>query len=272
MIDLHSHILPGLDDGAPNVETSVEMARLAAADGITHMACTPHIVPGLYDNDSSIILGALTRLRQRLAAEGIKLELCIGADIHIAPDLDEKLASGAIPTINRTRYFLFEPPHHVLPPKIEELAARLIKAGFVPIITHPERLTWIKAHYGVIESLNNLGCFIQLTADSIAGGFGRTAQYYAHKLLDEGRVDIVASDCHGTVSRRPILSEAREALAERIGEKQATAMVMDRPAAILANMDVPAVGATLPAGRQSSASNRKQPGLLGRLFSRGGVD
>ncbi|RVD49050.1 capsular biosynthesis protein, partial [Mesorhizobium sp. M2D.F.Ca.ET.140.01.1.1] len=81
-----------------------------------------------------------------------------------------------------SRYFLFEPPHHVLPPRLEELALRLIKAGFVPILTHPERLTWVKANYDVVERLNRLGCLIQLTADSIVGAFGRTALYYSEKL------------------------------------------------------------------------------------------
>jgi protein-tyrosine phosphatase len=268
MIDLHSHILPGIDDGAKDLETALAMARIAVADGITHMACTPHVVPGLYDNNFKTISSALEMLRQKLLDKGIPLQLVIGADVHIAPDLDERLASGTVPTLNRTRYFLLEPPHHVLPPKIEDMAARLIKAGFLPIITHPERLTWLRAHYGVIEDLNGMGCLIQLTADSITGGFGKDAQYLAHRLLDEGRVDIFASDCHGPVNRRPVLSRARQAVADRLGESEARAMVLERPSAILENRVIAAVGSSRK--KVTAEKVDKRVGLLKRLFGGGG--
>jgi protein-tyrosine phosphatase len=268
MIDLHSHILAGLDDGAPDLQASLAMARIAASDGITRMACTPHVVPGLYDNSSGNISSALTELRQRLRDAGIELDLLIGADIHMAPDLEEKLASGTVPTLNRTRYFLLEPPHHILPPRIEEMAARLTKAGFVPIITHPERLTWIKSHYDVIKNLNRLGCLLQLTADSITGGFGKGAQYLAHRLLDEGRVAVVATDCHGAARRRPVLSRARRAVADRLGEDEAEAMVLDRPRAILANRPVRAAGPARSAETPLGGPD-KRTGLIRKLF--GGI-
>ena len=181
----------------------------------------------------------------------------IGADVHIAPDLDESLASGIVPTLNRTRYFLLEPPHHILPPKLEEMTARLIKAGFLPIITHPERLTWLKAHYGVIENLNRMGCLIQVTADSITGGFGKDAQYLAHRLLDEGRVDIIATDCHGPVRRRPVLTQARQAVADRLGENEASAMVVERPSAILENRVIAPVGSS----REGASAERRDKGV-----------
>jgi len=269
MIDLHSHILPGIDDGAADLDASLVMARIAAADGITRMACTPHIVPGLYENSFETIAPALAKLTQALLDRGIPLQLVIGADVHIAPDLDVSLASGIVPTLNRTRYFLLEPPHHILPPKLEEVTARLIKASFVPIITHPERLTWLKAHYGVIESLNGMGCLIQVTADSITGGFGKEAQYLAHRLLDERRVDIIATDCHGPVHRRPVLTQARQAVTDRLGETEARAMVVERPSAILENRVIAAVGSS----REAASAERRdrRVGLLKRFFGGGGI-
>jgi protein-tyrosine phosphatase len=269
MIDLHSHILPGIDDGAGDMDTSLAMARIAVADGITRMACTPHVVPGLYDNDFRIISSKLGELRQALSDRAIPLDLVIGADVHIAPDLDDRLASGVVPTLNRTRYFLLEPPHHILPPKLEEMTSRLIKAGFMPIITHPERLTWLRAHFGVIERLNEMGCLIQVTADSITGGFGKDAQNLALRLVDEGRVDIVASDCHGPVARKPVLSRARQAVADRLGESEARAMVLERPAAILDNRPIAAVGASRE--RAPAARPEQRVGLLKKIFGGGGT-
>lgn len=169
MIDLHSHILPGLDDGSPDLAMSLEMARLAVADGTTHMACTPHVMPGVYENATPNIAEAVQALELELHRAAIPLTLYVGADVHLAPDLPDRLRLGTVPTLNGSRYFLFEPPHHILPPRLEDFAARLIGAGFVPILTHPERLTWIKANYDVIERLNTLGCLIQLTADSVTG-------------------------------------------------------------------------------------------------------
>ncbi|AMY00685.1 CpsB/CapC family capsule biosynthesis tyrosine phosphatase [Mesorhizobium ciceri] len=257
MIDLHSHILPGLDDGSPNIAESLEMAKLAVADGTTHMACTPHVVPGMYENGTENIVGAVRSLEQALRRAEIPLALYVGADIHIAPDLPGQLRHGKVPTLNRSRYFLFEPPHHVLPPRLEELALRLVQAGFVPILTHPERLTWIKANYDVVERLNRLGCLIQLTADSIIGAFGRTALYYSEKLIDEGRVDIIASDTHGANRRRPGLSQAVDAAAKRCGEDEAYNMVVGRPSDILANRPLEPVGKRF--------ANKPSPDKVGRF-------
>lgn len=267
MIDLHSHILPGLDDGSPSIAESLEMARLAVADGTTHMACTPHVTPGIYENETFNIVRAVQELHEALHSAAIPLALFVGGDIHVAPDLPNQLAAGRVPTLNRSRYFLFEPPHHVLPPRLEDLALRLINAGFVPILTHPERLTWIKTNYDVIERLNAVGCLIQLTADSIVGAFGRTALYYSEKLIDEGRVDIIASDTHSASRRRPGLSHAVEAAAKRCGDDEARNMVLTRPGAILANRPLEPVGKAVP--NKPDAGNTSRFGGFVRLFKGG---
>jgi protein-tyrosine phosphatase len=267
MIDLHSHILPGLDDGSPSLAESLEMARLAVADGTTHMACTPHITPGVYENTTSNIVRAVQELDQVLRRAAIPLTLYVGADIHITPDLPDQLALGSMPTLNRSRYFLFEPPHHVLPPRLEDLALRLINAGFIPILTHPERLTWIKTNYDVIERLNAVGCLIQLTADSIVGAFGRTALYYSEKLIDEGRVDVIASDTHSATRRRPGLSQAVALAAKRCGEDEARKMVLKRPSEILANRPIEPVGKAHPPKPNPTVGSRF--GGLGRFFKGG---
>jgi protein-tyrosine phosphatase len=166
-----------------------------------------------------------------------------GADVHVAPDLPEALRSGRIPTLNGSRYFLLEPPHHVVPPRFAELVANLLDIGYVPIITHPERLTWIKTRYELIAEVNDMGCRLQVTADALTGGFGREASALAWRLVEENRVDIVATDSHSPTARPPRLSAARNALAQSVGSAKAEEMVLHRPAAVLANQELPPVAA-----------------------------
>lgn len=265
MIDLHSHILPGIDDGAANVDVSIEMARMAVADGITHMACTPHIFPGKYENSSAIILPAIQSLQATLNEQNIPLQLVCGADVHIALNLVDRIQAGEVPTLNSTRYFLLEPPHEVLPPRLVDLAAQMLDAGLVPIITHPERLLWVGRHYDVIVKLADLGCPLQITAGSILGDFGDAARKLAQRILTEGRAGIFASDAHGTGRRRPILSEAYKYVAEQRGEEEAEQMFHLRPAAILANE---ALNIPMPSrrGRERQKSDRRSSRGPARRF------
>ena len=157
MIDLHCHILPGLDDGAADLSVSTDMAKAFVADGVLVVACTPHILPGLYHNSGPQIRQATAQLQQHLDREGIPLRLVTGADNHIIPNFVSELRSGHLLSLADTRYVLVEPPHHVAPPRLEELFFSLLVAGYVPILTHPERLTWIKSHYQVVLRLVHAG-------------------------------------------------------------------------------------------------------------------
>lgn len=235
MIDLHCHILPGIDDGAPDMEVALAMARCAVADGITVTACTPHIYPGLYENSRDGILAAIESFRQVLARENIPLRLVEGADTHLAPDLVGQIKAGKVPTLNGSRYFLFEPPHHVAPPRIDDTVFSLLAAGFVPVITHPERLTWIEDHYPAFTRMVHSGAWIQLTAGSITGRFGSRPKYWAERILDEGQCHIIATDSHHIDRRPPLLAEARDAAAKRLGEQEAQHLVLTRPQGILDN-------------------------------------
>jgi protein-tyrosine phosphatase len=236
MIDLHCHLLPGIDDGPPDPAVSLAMARLAVADGIETIACTPHITPGLYDNSGSEIRAGVERLSRELANAGIQLNLVTGADVHLAPDLTSGFRSGRIPTLAGSRYFLLEPPHRVLPPRMEDVVFRVMADGYVPILTHPERLTWIASHFDLIRRLRSAGVWMQLTAMSITGGFGRRVRYWSERLLDEGLVDILATDAHNCDRRPPCLSQARAIVARRVGEAEAHRMVVTRPKGILRNV------------------------------------
>lgn len=237
MIDLHCHLLPGIDDGAVDLAQSIEMARMAVADGIRIVACTPHIAPGVYDNEGPAIRIAVENLARTLYARGIDLYVLAGADVHLAPNLSEGLRSGRILTIADSRYFLLEPPHHVIPPRLEEAAAEFSAAGYVPILTHPERLSWIGTHYSSIRRLFDAGVWMQITAMSITGTFGGGPRYWAERMLDEGMVHLISSDAHSTGRRRPNLSEARAKVAARLGEQEAEHLFMTRPLGVVKNLD-----------------------------------
>jgi len=239
MIDLHSHILPGIDDGAADLTASLAMARAYVADGVSVVACTPHILPGLYSNSGSAIRQATARLQQTLKDEGIPLALVTGADNHIAPNFVGELQSGHLLSLGDTRYVLVEPPHHVPPPRLEDLFFNILVADYVPILTHPERLTWISAHYHAIQRLIHAGTWMQITAGSLAGGFGRTARYWAERMLDEGLVHLIATDAHDLDRRPPNLSLGRELAAKRVGDTEAQNLVLSRPEGMLRN-DLPA--------------------------------
>ena len=235
MIDLHCHLLPGIDDGAPDLDVALAMARCAVADGIRVVACTPHIYPGLYENTRAGIEAAVAAMQERLHRDAIPLTLTTGADTHLAPDLVEGIRSGRIPTLHGSRYLLLEPPHHVAPPRFAESVFRLQAAGIVPVITHPERLSWIEPHYADFVQLARGGAWMQVTAGSLTGRFGRRPQYWGERMLDDGLVHILATDSHHVDRRPPLLAEGRDAAARLVGEEEATHLVDTRPRGILAN-------------------------------------
>lgn len=236
MIDLHSHILPQVCDGAPDLATSLAMARLAVADGITHLACTPHIYPGVYPNSVTTIAPAMRALQAALDAEGIPLQLVMGADVHMVHDVLQGLQEGRIPTLHGSRYFLLEPAHRLPVPRFLEQIEELLDAGFVPVITHPERLDWFEAYYWDFIAAVRLGAWLQVTAGAVCGDFGQQARRNAIRLLEAGVVHILASDAHGVDFRPPILSNGVAAAIAVLGDAQEVRrMVYDRPQVILAN-------------------------------------
>lgn len=236
MIDLHTHLLPGIDDGSTSLEQSLQMAQIAVADGITVMACTPHIYPGLYMNDAAGITAGRDKLQSHLNEAGIKLRLVVGSDAHLVPELLSGLQSGRVPTLNQSQYFLLEPSHHVAVPNFDSSVFEIMVAGYMPVITHPERLTWIEDHYPMFVDLAKRGVWLQVTSGAILGKFGKRAKYWSERLLSEGWVHIIASDAHNTGRRSPQMAEALEHVIKRVGKREAMRMVLDRPLAILNNV------------------------------------
>jgi len=230
------------------------MARMAADDGTTVLACTPHMFPGLFENTGEDVRARVRALQSRLDEERIPLKLVTGADVHLKPGLAAELAEGRALTLADTRYFLLEPPHHIAPPRLRDSVFELMLQGYVPIITHPERLTWIQDHYNDFVELSRAGCWMQVTAGAITGRFGGAAKAFAERMLDDGLVDIVASDAHDVGPRKPGLSKSRALVAARLGEAEALAIYETRPQAILDNSAPELV--ERPVGRQSRGVRR----------------
>jgi len=236
MIDLHSHILPKLCDGSQDIETSLEMARIAVADGISVQACTPHIYPGAYENNAQIIQLAMDKLQSELDSRSIPLKLVIGADTHMVPEVMTGLKNGRIPCLNHSRYFLLEPSHHVPVPHFVERIINFVRAGYIPLITHPERLRWLdENYYDDFVEVAKQGAWVQITAGAIEGKFGKKAKYWAEKFLDDGVVHVIATDAHGVKNRPPVLSVGVQLAAKIVGQQEADRMVNERPQSVIDN-------------------------------------
>jgi protein-tyrosine phosphatase len=232
MIDIHCHILPGLDDGARTMDEALAMARMAAADGIDTLVASSHITPGVYDNSPEQIVAAAEAFGERLSREGIPLRIIPGADVRMTPDLLK--GDARCLRINRdTPYFLFEFPHDLVPPGSERLVEALLGKGWIPVITHPERNRDLQRRPEKLEPFVKLGCLVQITAMSLTGEFGPRAQAVSERYMKEGLVHLIATDAHDTEKRPPILSRALRRAEALVGADAARAMVFETPAAIV---------------------------------------
>lgn len=169
----------------------------------------------------------------------------------MVPNFGAELGAGHLLSLADTRYVLVEPPHHIAPPRIEEFFFGLLVAGYVPILTHPERLTWLAAQYETVQRLVRGGVWMQITAGSLAGAFGRTAQYWAERMLDETCVHLLATDAHDVERRPPNLGLGYECAAKRVGDIEARNLVLTRPEGVLRN-ELPA---NLPPPNSAVASS-----------------
>src|ERR1700733_1419511 len=244
------------------------MARASVAQGVEVVACTPHILPGLYHNSGPAIREAIQRLQAILDEEGIPLRLATGADAHMTPDFIGGLRSGHLLSLADSRYVLVEPPHHTAPPQLEDFFFNLVVAGYVPILTHPERLSWVPSRYETIKKLVRSGVWMQITAGSFAGAFGRNALYWAERMLDEGYVHLIASDAHDAERRRPDLAAGRELAAKRVGAAEAERLVLTRPLGILRDEDPSSLPG--PSG-VADAETGSYPDEAGQVRRRGGA-
>lgn len=208
MIDLHIHILPGIDDGPATLQEAAAMARLALDGGTGAVVATPHVAPGLYDNDKAGILAAVQEFQSYLQQCEIGLQVYPGAEYMLEPDLAEGLAAGEVLTLaDGGRYLLVEFPAMGVPIYAEQALFEICLQGVTPIIAHPERNVDFLRDPGKLQPLLERGALCQGTARSFTGLFGKRARQVALTYLREGYYSFISSDAHGDGARGPVLAD-----------------------------------------------------------------
>ncbi len=235
MIDLHSHYLFDVDDGARTIEDSLAMLRTAADDGVTKMVATPHQRhPAGYHVEPELARSRLLDIEAAAAREGLGMEFGLAAEIHFSENIPEGIKEGALlPYSADGRYFLFELPVTTIPGNINEVIFSIQMAGHFPVLAHPERNFEVMDNPKIVRDLRDRGVLMQLTAQSLLGKFGRKSEKVCRKLLKWGVVDIIASDAHNPERRPPGLSEAVRQAAKIVGSDRAELMVTETPERIL---------------------------------------
>jgi protein-tyrosine phosphatase len=236
MVDIHCHILPGIDDGSRSWEMTAEMCRMAAADGITHIVATPH-ANHRYSYDRKRYTEMLGHLHD--VADG-KLTFSLGCDFHFSYDnIRDALEVPKRYSIGDTRYLLIEFSDHAIPPSLKQEIFALRSHGLVPIITHPERNPLLQKKPGAVLELVEQGCLVQVTANAVTGAWGDRSKKMVNWLLERGAVHVVASDAHDPVKRPPIMSKARDAIEKLAGAEVAAAVAIHNPQAIVDGENLP---------------------------------
>ncbi|AXC10405.1 Manganese-dependent protein-tyrosine phosphatase [Acidisarcina polymorpha] len=262
MIDIHHHLLYGLDDGPRDLETSCAMVDAAVANGFTHVVATPHA------NDRWAFTPEINR--ERLAeieayAAG-RLTLGLGCDFHLSYDnIQDQFKNPAKYTINGLQYLLVEFPDYGIQPGIAETLYEFVASGVIPIITHPERNATLQAKPEMMAEWIRTGCIVQVTAGSLLGRFGPRAQALSHSLLRHNWVTLLASDAHNLSSRPPNLGDGHASLAKDYGQEIADRLCIHNPHAVFYGKTLPPQPDPLEFGDESEGRNKS---LLSRIFSR----
>lgn len=253
MIDIHCHILPGLDDGSETLEMSLEMAASAISEGITHVIATPHA-----NSQFRFIPDLVRQRRDEIQAKlGDRLQIATGCDFHLSyENLEALRAEPSRFTLNQKAYLLVEFGDFSIPATLDHALHQLQLQGLRPIITHPERNPTIRAKFERLWEWMHQGCFVQVTAQSFTGGFGLRAQQAANTLLDAGAIHFIASDAHNTTTRPLRLKDAFAVVAARKGEDVAWALFQENPLAALEGQPLP----YLPEPAELSATRNPRSG------------
>ncbi|MBX9603862.1 MAG: hypothetical protein K2X35_22840 [Bryobacteraceae bacterium] len=236
LIDIHSHVLFGLDDGARDLGESAAMLKMAAASGTVAIVATPHASPRFAFCEDTVIART-----EQLNLLGI-LPVHRGCDFHLTlENVEDAIAFPARYTINQKGYLLVELPDSVIPPQMNGIMRSLQHAGIQPVITHPERHRLLRANWTLLEEWVKQGARLQVTAQSLLGRFGEGALEFSHRLLNRRLAQLVASDAHDCRKRPPRLDEARDVVAHEYGTELAAQVFEENPRKVLTGAELPAV-------------------------------
>jgi protein-tyrosine phosphatase len=271
MIDIHHHLLPGLDDGARSLDISLQMVEIALADGITHIACTPHASHHFqFDPERNAALFA--ELQDAVSARfGDAMTLGLGCDFHLMFDnIEDAQRYPTRYTINGHNYLLVEFPDTAISPNTAQTFYQLSLSGMTPVITHPERNLILSRQPERMSDWLKSGALIQVTASSLTGRFGPMAERAAYWLLDHNWVHFLATDAHGVDSRPPRMSPAFDLVGTRYDTSTAERLCITNPRAAFYGEQLGAQPE--PAAPHSIETRGRRPGaktsFFGRLFGR----
>jgi protein-tyrosine phosphatase len=281
MIDIHHHLIYGVDDGSKDLEMSLGMAEVAIAEGVTHIACSPHSVDGYpYQLETN-----LERLAEIQAAVAGRLELLLACDFHLnADNIHDAIQHPLKYSIDGKGYLLVEFPEAAIPPQLGASLNRLKAAGYTCIITHPERNPVIQKHPQMLADWIRMGCVVQVTASSLYGRFGNSAEAFANELLDRNWIHFLATDAHNLDWRPPHLKKGYEYVANRAGEETARRLCFENPRAAITGAKMPhqpepiGVWDSAPIKfaetvksapkRAAAEGEKKSGGLFGKIFGK----
>jgi protein-tyrosine phosphatase len=234
MIDMHSHILPGLDDGASDWDQAIAMARVASSDGILDMVCTPHWIPGKFENTKIKILSRAAEFEARLTTENIPLKIHCGAELRIDPTLLQRLKAGELPTLNNgSGYVLLELPDNNIPTDMNRFFWELQINGFRPILSHVERNPILRENTSRLFDWVGMGILTQITAVSLLSNSAKVIREFAFFLVEHRLAHMLVTDTHSLRMRRPELSGARNVVENIMGAESAERMVCETPGHVL---------------------------------------
>jgi len=236
LIDLHSHILPGIDDGARSLDIALEMAEQAVSCGISHMVCTPHIHRGYFDNSQSSIEAAFQSFNEHVKRESIPLSLSFAAEVRVNELIPIWHKKGELPFLGKydgKNVLLLEMPHSHIPQGLDVLIKWLLRNNIQPLIAHPERNRELIAENDKFNWLQRQGCLFQATAGAFVGRFGERVEEFAFRLLEKGAFHVVASDTHDLI-RRPNDMQAALEVVSKYNSEYAEALFIKTPGRIIA--------------------------------------
>ena len=236
MIDLHCHLLPGIDDGPDSMAEALAMARLAVANGISEACVTPHIHVGRWDNELAGIASAVDVYRNELALANIPLKVGFASEVRLAYDVVPLIEEGRVPFLGELdgyKIMLLELPHSNVPVGSDKFVSWLIGRGIRPMIAHPERNKDILRNAAKLRPFILEGCLVQLTADAVAGEFGKACETRAVEFLDKGWVTVLATDAHDIKSRPPQFAAGLAVATRILGAAVALDLVEGTPRRIL---------------------------------------
>jgi len=236
MIDIHAHLIAGVDDGPENLDEAINLCKASVANGVTHTICTPHILPGRFNNTVSKLKQPMLDLQSALIKNNVNLKLSLSAEVRLDFSILKLLENQDIPLMysnkkgkENLRYMLLEFPDAQLALGSDKLVKKIVDQKITPIIAHPERNKEILRDPKKLSPFIEMGCKLQITAASLVGQFGSAVESFAWKLIESDNVFAVASDCHNLKGRKPKMAEARQAIENRYGIKMAEHLTFLKP-------------------------------------------